>query len=173
MATWRHTSPLYYFFGSFTFGCTKKSHREINGMRWEIADCSDPLKVRGPLITKFKMDISYYTSSSREWTPRKTQKSSTAFIQPANTLSFSSGFSRYPPKAARRFAFPFFAEVGAKRERMVTKRKGPWEGERLEVSPVFPLSPSFARKFSSRESRLGQQAAPEGARTRTLAGAFI
>ena len=60
-----------------------------------------------------------------------------------------------------------------KRERMVTKRKGPWEGERLEVSPVFSFSSSFARKFSSRESRLGQQAAPEGERTRTLAEAFI
>ena len=47
MATCRHTSPLYYFFGFFTFGCTKKRHREINGMRWEIADCSDPFKVRG------------------------------------------------------------------------------------------------------------------------------
>ena len=35
MATWRHTSPLYYFFAFFIFGCTKKSHREINGMRWE------------------------------------------------------------------------------------------------------------------------------------------
>ena len=130
-------------------------------------------KWEDPLITKFKMDISYYTSSSREWTPRKTRKSSIAFIQPANKLSFSSGFSRYPPKAARRFAFPFFAEVGAKRERMVTKRKGPWAEERLEVSLVFSLSPSFARKFSSRESRLGQQAASEGERDRTLAGAFI
>ena len=88
-------------------------------------------------------------------------------------LSFSNGFSSYPPKTARRFVFPFFAEVGAKRERMVTKHKGPWEGERLEVSPVFSLSPSFARKFSTRESRLGQQAAPEGESTRTLAEAFI
>ena len=132
-------------------------------------------KWEDPLITKLKMDISYYTSSSREWTSPKTQKSSIAFIQPANKLSFSSGFSGYLPKAkaAWRFVFPFFAEVAAKHERMVTKRKRPWEGERLEVSPVFSLSPSFARKFSSRESRLGQQAAPEGERTRTLAGAFI
>ena len=144
-------------------------------MKWDekLRTAVIHLKWEDPLITKFQMDISYYTSSSREWTPRKTQKSSIAFIQPANKPSFSIWFSRYPPKAARRFAFKFFAEVGAKRERMVTKHQGPWEGERLEVSPVFSLSPSFARKFSSRESRLGQQAAPEGERARTLAGAFI
>ena len=108
-------------------------------------------------------------SSGDKWNEMRKMMRKWTFLK----LSFTSGFSSYPPKAARRFAFPFFAEVGAKRKRMVTKHKGPWEGETLEVSPISSLSPSFARKFSTRESRLGQQAAPEGESTRTLAEAFI
>ena len=41
--------------------------------------------------------------------------------------------------------------ASAKREWLVTKRKGPWEGERKGAKPVFSFPPSFARKFSSRE----------------------
>ena len=76
-------------------------------------------------------------------------------------LSFSSGLSRYSPKAARRFVFPFFAEVSAKLESLLTKRKGPWEGERPEVSPASFLLLAFfcAQIIIERDGSLGQEAA--------------
>ena len=80
--------------------------------------------------------------------------------QRTSKLSFSSGLSRYSPKAARRFVFLFFAEVNAKLESLLTKRKGPWEGERLEVSPASFLLLAFfcAQIFIERDGTLGQEA---------------
>ena len=52
--------------------------------------------------------------------------------------------------------FSHCTEVSAKRERLITKRKGLWEG----VSPVFSFPPSVAPKFSSRERRLGTRQLP-------------
>ena len=57
------------------------------------------------------------------------------------------------PRALR---FSHCTEASAKREWLVTKSKGLWE----EVSPVFSLPPSVARKFSSRERRLGTRQLP-------------
>ena len=53
-----------------------------------------------------------------------------------------------PPPQALRFS-------QGRGERLVMNRKGPWEGYRLQGKPVFSFPPSFARKFSSGERRLG------------------
>ena len=60
--------------------------------------------------------------------------------------------------------FVFLTSASAKGEWLVTKRKGPWGGERKDAKPVFSFPPSFARNFSSRERerRLGTRQLPEG-----------
>ena len=55
---------------------------------------------------------------------------------------------RQPPPQALRFS-------QGRGERLVMKRKGPWEGYRRQAKPVVSFLPSLARTFSSRGRRLG------------------
>ena len=47
------------------------------------------------------MDIAYYTSSSREWTPRKTQKSSITFIPASEQALLFEWLLKISPKGCQ------------------------------------------------------------------------
>ena len=99
-------------------------------------------KWKDPFITKFKMDISYYISSSRERTLRKTQKSSIAFIQLANIKAILLEWPlKIFPEGCQALRFPVFC-WGERETRVTVDEEKGTMGRRKTWSLAGQFSPS-------------------------------